>query len=291
MYFKNVGAILDLKRTNEFTLDHAEELFNINNATIHLICMVPDEIDTKQRQEIKDSIKQKVNFDFSLIYLTGKPVVEITSYSHEKKLDVLLIEPDSREGISRFFYGSLPLSLMRQTPCPIWVVKNPVAESYQRIMIAVDPEEEDTGSQLNDKLIQIGATYAKQQTAECYLVTAWRLPLENMLNGPFIHTSPEELEKLKDEQKAKRARAFEKLQSQHKELLQGCQTRMLNGDPCYVIPEFVREQKIDLVVMGTLGRSGIKGFLIGNTAEAIINQIECSIMTVKPDGFIPPILL
>lgn len=291
MDLKNIGVILDLKKPNNFSLDHAQELAKTYNANIHLICMVPETLNVKQRQEIKDSIKKKVNFEFSLFYLTGKPLVEIIQYSDKKKLDMLLIEPDTREGISRFFYGSLALSLMRQTPCPLWVVKKPVSETYQRILIAVDPEEENTGAQLNDKLIQIGASYARQQSAECYLVTAWRLPLENMLSGPFMQTPPEKLEKLRDERKAECARAFEKLQSHHTELLKGCQTRMLNGDPGYAIPEFVKEQKIDLVIMGTLGRSGIKGFLIGNTAETIINQIECSIITIKPDGFTPPILL
>jgi universal stress protein E len=41
--------------------------------------------------------------------------------------------------------------------------------------------------------------------------------------------------------------------------------------------------------MGTLGRAGIAGLLIGNTAEKILHQVECSVMTVKPDGFVSPV--
>jgi universal stress protein E len=41
--------------------------------------------------------------------------------------------------------------------------------------------------------------------------------------------------------------------------------------------------------MGTVGRAGIAGLLIGNTAEKILHQVECSVMTVKPDGFVSPV--
>ncbi|MDH3609808.1 MAG: hypothetical protein OEQ24_11280 [Gammaproteobacteria bacterium] len=43
--------------------------------------------------------------------------------------------------------------------------------------------------------------------------------------------------------------------------------------------------------MGTIARKGIAGFFMRNTAETILNQINCSILTVKPPGFISPVKL
>jgi len=37
--------------------------------------------------------------------------------------------------------------------------------------------------------------------------------------------------------------------------------------------------------MGTIARTGISGLIIGNTAEAILNQLECSVHAIKPPGF------
>ncbi len=51
------------------------------------------------------------------------------------------------------------------------------------------------------------------------------------------------------------------------------------------------ELKADIVVMGTVARTGISGFIIGNTAEAILSQIECSVVAVKPSGFVTPVRL
>jgi nucleotide-binding universal stress UspA family protein len=50
-------------------------------------------------------------------------------------------------------------------------------------------------------------------------------------------------------------------------------------------------QGIDLLVMGTVCRTGIAGFLIGNTAEEVLNQVDCSVLTVKPEGFETPVTL
>ena len=41
--------------------------------------------------------------------------------------------------------------------------------------------------------------------------------------------------------------------------------------------------------MGTVGRTGVQGFFIGNTAEEILNQVECSVLAVKPPGFESPV--
>jgi nucleotide-binding universal stress UspA family protein len=43
--------------------------------------------------------------------------------------------------------------------------------------------------------------------------------------------------------------------------------------------------------MGTVARTGVAGLFIGNTAEAILEQIECSVLAVKPEGFETPVSL
>lgn len=57
------------------------------------------------------------------------------------------------------------------------------------------------------------------------------------------------------------------------------------------MPQLIKDLGAELVVMGTVGRTGIPGFIIGNTAETILNQIECSVLAVKPDGFVTPVTL
>ena len=52
-----------------------------------------------------------------------------------------------------------------------------------------------------------------------------------------------------------------------------------------VILVVAQENDVDLIVMGTVARTGVAGFFIGNTAENVLNQVNCSVLTVKPEGF------
>jgi nucleotide-binding universal stress UspA family protein len=63
------------------------------------------------------------------------------------------------------------------------------------------------------------------------------------------------------------------------------------GTPWKEINRLATEQSIDLITMGTVGRSGIRGLFLGNTAEKVLNACDCSILTLKPAGFISPIPL
>ena len=66
---------------------------------------------------------------------------------------------------------------------------------------------------------------------------------------------------------------------------------LLKGEAASVIRELSGQLGADLIVMGTVARSGIPGFIIGNTAEDVMQNIDASILAVKPEGFVSPVLL
>jgi nucleotide-binding universal stress UspA family protein len=47
----------------------------------------------------------------------------------------------------------------------------------------------------------------------------------------------------------------------------------------------VAAKQIDLLVTGTIGRTGIPGFFIGNAAETVLQKVDCLVPAIKPDGF------
>lgn len=61
------------------------------------------------------------------------------------------------------------------------------------------------------------------------------------------------------------------------------------GYPWQEIGRIASKHNVDLIAMGTVGRSGVKGVLLGNTAERILDTCDCSILTVKPDDYVSPI--
>ncbi len=62
-------------------------------------------------------------------------------------------------------------------------------------------------------------------------------------------------------------------------------------DAAKAIVKLTKNKAIDLLVMGTVCRTGLAGFLIGNTAEKVLSEVNCSVLTVKPEGFVTPVTL
>ena len=64
---------------------------------------------------------------------------------------------------------------------------------------------------------------------------------------------------------------------------------LVEGRASDVIGRVVDEVEPGVVVMGTLARAGLRGLIIGNTAERILGDLEASVIAVKPPGFVSPI--
>jgi len=56
---------------------------------------------------------------------------------------------------------------------------------------------------------------------------------------------------------------------------------VLEGNPAVEIVKYAQEKKMDLIVVGTLGRSGLSRFLLGSTAEKVIRTAPCPVLVVR----------
>ena len=75
----------------------------------------------------------------------------------------------------------------------------------------------------------------------------------------------------------------EKAVGQVKQMAEGVQveTRVLSGKPARVITDFATRNGVDLIVVGSLGKTGLSRLLLGSTAEAIIRTAGCGVLVVK----------
>ena len=64
---------------------------------------------------------------------------------------------------------------------------------------------------------------------------------------------------------------------------------LLKGGAASLIRERAKALSADLIVMGTVGRTGIPGFFIGNTAEEVLQTTNASFLALKPAGFVSPV--
>ncbi|AKB50952.1 Universal stress protein [Methanosarcina barkeri str. Wiesmoor] len=68
-----------------------------------------------------------------------------------------------------------------------------------------------------------------------------------------------------------------------KEIAQGVnlETFILSGRPARAITEFAEQKEVDLIVVGTQGKSGIERFLLGSVADEVIRTAGCPVLTIK----------
>jgi len=63
--------------------------------------------------------------------------------------------------------------------------------------------------------------------------------------------------------------------------LENIEKRVVQGIPWEEIVRFADDEKMDMIVMGTYGRSGIERLIFGNTAERVVRRAPCPVLTVK----------
>ncbi len=81
-----------------------------------------------------------------------------------------------------------------------------------------------------------------------------------------------------------RQRAQKKLESYSKNLKVPCETEIRLGSPLEEIEDCIQEKKINLVVISTHGRTGLKHVLLGSVAEKVVHHSSCPVLTFKPSS-------
>ncbi len=287
--FKNIAVIID--PNNSIPISQAENIKKINNANLTGLLIIYGSKEDPLILELKKNIAKKYSFIDKIVLIGQRHIINISSFCNENNIDLIISSSKEENNIRKFFYGSLNMSIIRKINCPVWITNDNNQNNYKKILISIKPKEEDEESSLlNDKLIQIGTSLAKRHNAECMIVACWWLLNEGMLNNPFLETPQEDIDELKSQEKFISLDNFEKIQERNKDLIKSSEIKIIEGRPQSIIPSFIIENEIDIIIMGTLSHSGVKGFVIGNVAEDILNQVECSLIAVKPDGFKSPLL-
>jgi nucleotide-binding universal stress UspA family protein len=62
------------------------------------------------------------------------------------------------------------------------------------------------------------------------------------------------------------------------------EVEVMTGDPADTIVQAARESDVDLIVMGTHGRTGLQHVLLGSVAEKVVRHAPCPVLTIRHRG-------
>ncbi len=229
------------------------------------------------------SVKSKKAIGISFIEI----IREVMKNNH----DLVMLSAEGGDGLSDSLFGNITMHLIRKCPCPVWVIKPGQQRPIKRILAAVDLAEDDIERfEMAQKIIELSTSLAQPGNSELVVFHAWSLFGESVLRGRG-GISEFEIGRLLVETQAAHRQWLKELLKKIQIGNTKIQVFLLKGNAGELIPQLTKAKEIDLVVMGTVSRGGIAGFLIGNTAEKILPKINCSIITTKPAGFITPVKL
>ncbi len=216
---------------------------------------------------------------------TGRAWMEIIREVIRNGHQLLIVGSRNTSIASRLWVGSTGTKLLRKCPCPVWVARPDDDREEQTIIVADDLTE------VGEHCLQIGVSAARLLDARLLVLHVVQYPLEHQLRRSG--TPPEEIVDYKE------TTAKEAEQQLHERLAQtdcrtisaGVRVEVVSGLADVAIQDAIEEHSAHLLVMGTVARGGIPGLLVGNTAERLLPSLTCSVIAVKPEGFVCPVQL
>ncbi|MFO1020226.1 MAG: universal stress protein [Planctomycetales bacterium] len=305
--YKRILTAVDFSPASEAALHQAVWLARTNHAPLVLAHTLPDlrELVTSSSYEARmdflygsgDMIQQEIRKDSdeklqAMIAklgvpdlqirsetLLGKPYLSLTHAVQKEGYDLVVAGTRGTATWERFLIGSTAKRLIRLCPASVWIVKDGRPPVPKVVLAATDL------SPVSRKALLQGLAVARQAGAEFHLlhvIDSADVPNDVVEHLPQGSTLREEINK--------------SAERRLDEFLAGIDAGSLQirrhlswGYSWREIATLQKHLHADLLVLGTIGRTRIKGLLLGNTAEKVLDTCDCSILTVKPDDFVSPI--
>lgn len=183
----------------------------------------------------------------------------------------------------RFLFGSTGMKLLRACPCPVWITRPDPDWTDLNILVASDL------SDVSQTALDIAVNLGGLAPTKIHLLHS----VENPPDRHLWHTGLSEAQ-IGEQRRKLREDSEQRLNNQlagtdYRIVQPGVQVHVEDGPADVVIERAVKEYGIDLLVMGTAARSGLSGFMLGNTCERLLSSVDCSILTIKPTGFECPV--
>jgi len=189
----------------------------------------------------------------AVVHFGDEPHTLILDEAKDKKADLIIIGRRSFKGLAKLLIGDVAAKVIGHAPCDVLVVPRAARVEYKNILVATDGSEHS----------QAAAKKAIDIARRC--------------GGGVIALSA-----MRDESERKEAEAYVKAVA---ELAQKegvpVETMTPKGRSFDVIVETAGGRGVDLIVMGTYGKTGLGRLLMGSSTEKVIGRAGCGVLVVK----------
>lgn len=305
--YKNILVILDPEDDEHKALSRGLHLASILKAQLTLFVSIYDfsyEMTTmlsgEEREQMRDSLiherrhwvqglLKEHNTDTLDIHVEvvwhHRPFEAIIRCALEQNHDLIIKGAKKHGALQSVLFTPTDWHLLRKAPCQVLLVKEHAwPEQGGRVLAAVHAAttSEDHKS-LNKKVIQSAHAMSEKLKAGLHLINSYpSAPSAIAIEIPDFDTHQYQ-ESVRSYHEEEIKKLTEELHAEAYEL------HLEEGMPEDTIPALAEDIDAGLVVLGTVGRTGLSAALLGNTAEHVIGRLNCDLLALKPEGFNCPL--
>jgi len=212
------------------------------------------------------------------LVVIGKSWFEIIRQVLRHKYDLVIVGTRHLGPVKSFLVGSTGIKLLRKCPCPVWVTQPQADRRIATILVAHDL------TPVGELALELGSSMSQLQDAELHVLHALKYPeMDEMLPA---RVSLENTAKYQADAERQIEGQLAKLG-----LTRQAQVHIVKDSADRAILDHIEDHDVELLVIGTVANAGIPGLITGNTAERLLPLISCSVLAVKPEGFMSPVTL
>jgi len=228
---------------------------------------------TRERLEKIKSMAAKEGVECEIIARhTESPFQAIIEEAEKNQVDMIIMGRRGRTGLRRLLMGSVTAKVIGHSPCNVLVIPRLAEIRYQKILVATD------GSKYSVAAASEAIGIAKRCGAELFIISV--VPSETASPFDIVHSEMQhEMIAQKEFQDGeKNVNDLLVIARQEGVNVEG---HVIQGRPYEVIVENAREKGVDLIVMGSHGRTGMERLLMGSVTERVVGNADCSVLIVK----------
>lgn len=245
----------------------------------------PRTVDELLEAEITETFKSharnyegRINIDVGVVH--GSPAAEIAQRATDLNHDLVIMTSDGSEERE-----TLVRSVLRTCPCPVEVLR-PRIET-RNVLAAINPNGQ---RDLDLSILRQARLLATEGGGDLHVVHSWEVYGEAaLIKSEHVKVEMRELAEYATVVEGTHKQKLDELVAEAGEDL-GASIHLINGSPTEAISALVRLYRIDLLIMGSVGRSNYEGVIVGNTAESVFREVNCSVLVIKPSDFVCPVL-
>ncbi|MDP7591975.1 MAG: universal stress protein UspE [Litorilituus sp.] len=234
-------------------------------------------------QEVIDKLESDIDTVCQVVW-HHRPFEAIIEQVIEHNFDLLIKGTHQHDKLKSVVFTPTDWHILRKCPCPVLLVKDHAWPENGNIIAAVNVgSNEDEHHSLNAKITEEAKQLSHLIKANVHLVNSYPgTPVNIAIEIPEFNSTEYNDNMLKHHQQAM-------INYANQYDISVMNTHVEEGLPEAVIEQIAQKIDAELVILGTVGRTGFSAALIGNTAEHVIDQLNCDVLALKPEGYISPL--